>query len=136
MSLFGTEFSIPIRIYIEDTDAGGIVFYANYLKFFERARTEFVRSIGFELRQSMTKQCNFVVHEAAIKYLASAKLDDELEVYTRVQRLRKTAIVFDQRALLKGANKLLVKAQITVACVDMETGRPRALPEDLQNVLN
>ena len=90
-------FSIPIRVYIEDTDAGGIVFYANYLKFMERARTEFVRSLGVELRAGMQQNISYVVHSLEIEYKKSAKLDDLVTVSAEVVTLGKTFMLLETR---------------------------------------
>jgi acyl-CoA thioester hydrolase len=98
----GAAFSWPIRVYWEDTDAGGIVFYANYLKFFERARTEWLRSLGLEQQvlRERTGQM-FVVGETSVRYHRAARLDDELLVTARVQESGRASLIIAQQALLK-----------------------------------
>ena len=93
-----TDFVLPIRVYIEDTDAGGIVFYANYLKYFERARSEWLRSLGIE--QSTTIHANrlFVVRSCAMTYHAPAYLDDSLDIMAQVEAIRGARVVFSHRA--------------------------------------
>ncbi|MBP6781246.1 MAG: YbgC/FadM family acyl-CoA thioesterase, partial [Ottowia sp.] len=96
-----TAFEFPIRIYWEDTDAGGIVFYANYLKFFERARTEWLRALGIHQR-TLREQSGgmFVVADAALKYLRPARLDDELVVTAQLQEAGRAGMVLAQQAFL------------------------------------
>jgi len=128
------EFSLPIRIYIEDTDAGGIVFYANYLKYFERARTEFIRSLGFELRVCMSDNINFVVHSIDLKYLRSAKLDEVVHVYAEIKKKGRTFMLFEQK-VENGLGEILVSGHVKVACIHFDTGKPRALPAELLSKL-
>ena len=127
-----TVFEHPIRVYWEDTDAGGIVFYANYLKFFERARTEWLRSAGVS-QQLMTSQENvmFVVKSTAIDYHAPAKLDDRLEITVTVEKLGLASVNFAQEAWLAGGDspRLLCSGSIRVGCVDTQSLRPAAIPE-------
>lgn len=123
-------FEWPVRIYIEDTDAGGIVFYANYLKFFERARTEMVRSLGVELRQGLERGISYVVHSAELKFLSPARLDDEILVTAEVEKLGKTYMLFDQAAKAE-CGKVLATARVKVACIDYPSMKPRPLEENL-----
>tara|TARA_R110001592_G_scaffold93088_1_gene270546 strand:+ start:6191 stop:6601 length:411 start_codon:yes stop_codon:yes gene_type:complete len=120
----------PLRVYIEDTDAGGIVFYANYLKYFERARTEFFRARGFELRKGITENINYVVHSLSVQYKKSARLDDELVVSTEVIKTGKTFLIFNQQVFNK-ENALLVDAEVKIACLHYDSVKPRRLPESL-----
>ena len=129
------DFFLPIRIYIEDTDAGGIVFYANYLKYFERARTEFIRSLGFELRACMSDNINFVVHSIDLKYLRSAKLDEVVNVYARIKEKGRAFMLFEQK-VVNGLGEVIVKGHVKIACVHFDAGKPRALPKALLNKLN
>jgi len=129
------DFFLPIRIYIEDTDAGGIVFYANYLKYFERARTEFIRSLGFELRACMSDNINFVVHSIDLKYLRSAKLDEVVNVYAKVEDKGRTFMLFEQK-VENELGEVLVKGHVKVACVHFDSGKPRVLPVELFNKLD
>ncbi len=95
-------FQWPVRIYWEDTDAGGIVFYANYLKFFERARTEWLRSLGIEQRRLKDQLHGmFVVVETKVRYLVPARLDDEIMVTAKVESIGKASLIINQQAHLK-----------------------------------
>jgi len=123
-------FSLPVRVYIEDTDAGGIVFYANYLKYFERARTEFLRSKGFELRAGMEDGVNYVVHSLEVKYRQPAKLDDQLNVFASVEKLGRTFLLFRQW-VANEKEQILVEGLVKIACINLDTQKPRALPAEL-----
>ena len=123
------EFSLGIRVYIEDTDAGGIVYYVNYLKFMERARTEFMRSLGFGKDYIFTHDLMFVVRDAQIQYNAPARLDDEVRATARIVRARGAAIVFGQR-VLRG-EQVLAQGELTIACVDRAGVRPQRLPREM-----
>ena len=129
-----TLFSLPIRVYIEDTDAGGIVFYANYLKYFERARTEFFRARGIELRQCFSKNINYVVHSLSIQYKKSAYLDDQLLVSAQPLKIAKTYLIFAQQ-VLNNSGDVLVEAEVKIACLNLDTAKPRPLPEDFVSSL-
>jgi acyl-CoA thioester hydrolase len=120
-------FTWPVRIYYEDTDAGGIVFYANYLKFFERARTEWLRARGVD-QHALAQQDGaiFVVKHAAIDYHAPARLDDVLNLTLSIEKLGRASVLFAQQAWC--GELLLASAQVKVGCVDAATLRPRALP--------
>ncbi|HEY4582630.1 MAG TPA: tol-pal system-associated acyl-CoA thioesterase [Lysobacter sp.] len=121
-------FSWPVRVYYEDTDAGGIVFYANYLKFFERARTEWLRAAGVAQQELLDLEgAAFVVKSATIDYHAPARLDDELTITTTIDKLGRASVQFVQQALRGEA--LLTSASVKVGCVDIATMRPRSLPE-------
>jgi acyl-CoA thioester hydrolase len=129
------EFSWPVRVYYEDTDAGGIVFYANYLKFFERARTEWLRSAGIH-QQQMTQnyQCMFVVKATAVEYHAPARLDDELKLTVVVERLGRASVQFIQEAWC--GDRLLVSGKVKVACVGVTSVRPTAIPEQILRLIS
>jgi acyl-CoA thioester hydrolase len=104
-------FTWPLRVYWEDTDAGGIVFYANYLKFFERARTEWLRSLGIE--QSRLRESTggiFVVGETSVRYHRPARLDDELLVTAVAQETGRASLIIAQQAFLRGSGELLSAA--------------------------
>ena len=123
-------FSWPIRVYWEDTDAGGIVFYANYLKFFERARTEWLRSFGIEQQQlKLTTGGMFVVAETSVKYLRPARLDDELIVTARLQECRRASMTIQQQALLK--NDLVSEGTIRIGWVDAASMQPARIPQNI-----
>ncbi|NRF50454.1 tol-pal system-associated acyl-CoA thioesterase [Pseudomonas stutzeri] len=121
------ESVLNVRVYYEDTDAGGVVFYANYLKFLERARTEWLRALGVE--QSALAESEgrlFVVHSLDMSYRKPARLDDYLTIRSRVTRVGRASIHFAQRAERDG--ELLAQGNIQVCCVDAVHLRPAALP--------
>ena len=125
----GTEigFTWSIRVYYEDTDAGGIVFYANYLKFFERARTEWLRACGVDQnRLADEADAIFIVRSAAVDYRAPARLDDIVKVVSRIERLGRASVDFAQEAWRDGT--LLATGSIRVGCVDRIALRPAAIP--------
>ena len=125
------EFRWPQRVYYEDTDTGGVVYYANYLKFFERARSEWLRSAGIA-QQVLTEQerVMFVVKNATIDYHLPAKLDDQLEISVRVEKLGKASVNFYQEAWRqnKDARELLCHGRIRVGCVHTVSLRPTPIP--------
>ena len=127
-----TAFCWPVRIYWEDTDAGGIVFYANYLKFFERARTEWLRSLGIE-QQALRAQTGgmFVVSETQTRYLLPARLDDELSVTAALQRSGRAVLAIRQEARLGQAGPLLCEATIRIAWVEAATLKPGRIPSEI-----
>jgi acyl-CoA thioester hydrolase len=123
-------FSWTVRVYYEDTDAGGIVFYANYLKFFERARTEWLRAQGIAQHDMRAQHgAIFVVKSAAIDYHAPAKLDDEITLTLRIEKLGRASVQFLQEAHCGAA--LLASAHVKVGCVDGVALKPRPLPADV-----
>jgi acyl-CoA thioester hydrolase len=131
-------FTWPIRVYWEDTDAGGIVFYANYLKFFERSRTEWLRAKGISqqhLRETMGGM--FVVSDAQVRYLKSAKLDDELLVTTSLQEAGRASMTIHQEARLDhgGESILLCSATIRASWVDAITLKPSRIPPQILHAM-
>ena len=121
-------FTWPVRVYYEDTDAGGIVFYANYLKFFERARTEWLRALDVGQQALMLEdKAIFVVKHASVDYHAPARLDDVLNLTLSIEKLGRASVLFVQQAWRGDA--LLASATVKVGCVDAATLRPRALPD-------
>lgn len=124
-------FSLSVRVYIEDTDAGGIVYYVNYLKFMERSRTEFLRGFGYDKPAILDEGLLLVVHAADIQYRRPAKLDDYLHVTTGVAKLARTYVEFRQQ-VLRG-NELLCEGLIRVACVNGASMRPSAIPADMHH---
>lgn len=127
------EFSLPLRVYIEDTDAGGIVYYVNYLKFMERARTEFMRNLGFGKDFIFNHDLMFVVRDAAVKYLKPAQLDDQLEATARIATLGGASIIFEQAVRRDGED--LARGELTIACVDRSGVSPRRIPKDMKDRL-
>ena len=129
----GPAIRLPLRVYIEDTDAGGIVYYVNYLKYFERARTELMRSLGVSRAALPEAGCQFVVHSMSVEYLRPARLDDELQAEAELGETGRARLVFQQR-VLRGDEELC-RGNVTVACVDSTTQRPRSLPPQLRAAL-
>ena len=123
------EFSLPLRVYIEDTDAGGIVYYVNYLKFMERARTEFMRTLGFDKDTIFNHDLMFVVRDAVVHYRRPARLDDELVATARIRQLRGASMIMHQSVLRGG--EVIAEGDITIACVDRGGVRPRRLPRQM-----
>ena len=130
-SVLEKEFFLPLRVYIEDTDAGGIVFYCNYLKYMERARTELFRVLGFPKPATIADGLLLVVASANVKYLVPAKLDDELKVTADVRKLARTYLIIKQKVFRDSI--CLCEAEIKVACVDREKLKPRALPDGVKS---
>ncbi|WP_420042739.1 tol-pal system-associated acyl-CoA thioesterase [Bordetella genomosp. 8] len=129
------ESTLDIRVYYEDTDAGGVVFYANYLKFMERGRTEWLRALGFEQANlARTDGRMFVVAGLDMAYRKPARLDDMLTIRSRVTRVGRASIHFAQRAERSG--ELLAEGNIQVCCVDATTLRPAELPPGLRATLD
>jgi acyl-CoA thioester hydrolase len=127
-------FSWSVRVYYEDTDAGGVVYYANYLRFFERCRTEWMRSLGFGQQELAQREgVLFVVATAEVQYLRSARLDDELLVDARLAERFGSYVIFEQAAR-RGA-EVLCRARMKVACVDAQSMRPTRLPGTLADAL-
>lgn len=127
------EFLWTMRAYMEDTDAGGIVYHVNYLKFMERARTECLRSLGFDKQYIFGQDLMFVVHSLAIDYKMPAQLDEELNVEAHIMQLKRTSIIFRQNTLRD--NELLCQAEVKIACVTKEAMRPVAMPEIIYKAL-
>ena len=131
-------FSLPIRIYVEDTDAGGIVFYANYLKFMERARTELMRSLGFD-KPALFDGIQFVVQEVAMKYHSPAVLDDQIVVTAVLSRASRACFEMTQQVFRGSASKpgeLLAEGSVKVACIDARSKRPKGMPKSMFETLN
>jgi|TARA_R110001592_G_scaffold89851_6_gene264092 acyl-CoA thioester hydrolase len=129
------RFELPIRVYIEDTDAGGIVFHAKYLHYMERARTEWVRSCGVGLRAGLADNISYVVQRLTIHYAVPAKLDDELLVTAEPVAFGRVWMDFRQRVMRAEDRKLLSDSDVRVACVALDSGRPRRLPTNMQELL-
>ncbi len=123
------EFCQPVRVYIEDTDAGGIVYYVNYLKYMERARTEFMRSLGFDRDAIFGADRLFVVRDVAIDYHAPARLDDVLSVGVSVLGVRGASMSL--RQVVCRAGETLVSGRVGIACVGRHDLRPRRMPKDM-----
>lgn len=126
------EFSFPVRVYYEDTDAGGVVYYVNYLKFMERTRTEWLRTLGFSQHELAQLNTLFVVHSSQARYHAPARLDDELRVTARISNMKRARLDFEQRVYRSADNMLLCEAQFVIACVSADSFKPKAMPDALQ----
>lgn len=133
-------FEWPLRVYMEDTDAGGIVYYANYLKFFERARSEWLRTLGFNQQMLMEEGVRFVVRDLSIRYRQPAMLDEQIIATVEVTALTKAGMTLNQRVIRRSDSdnntneinqetkqEVLAEAEVRVACID-DTGRPMAIP--------
>ncbi|MGV6819001.1 MAG: tol-pal system-associated acyl-CoA thioesterase [Parvularcula sp.] len=121
---------INVRVYFEDTDFTGVVYHANYLKFFERGRSEALRSAGFDHR-TMLDAANplaFTVHTLTVKYARPARIDDLLTVITDIKSVKGARMVFEQ--MIKRDDETLAEAEIVVACMDLQ-GRPRRIPKEI-----
>ncbi len=123
---------MPLRIYFEDTDAGGIVYHSNYLNYAERARSEFLISVGLSNRALIERQVAFVVRRAQIEYLAPARLDDMLTVCTRITDVGNASIVMEQ-TVIRGPDRL-VQLTFKLAFINPETMKPIRIPDDLKAI--
>ncbi|MEQ8395426.1 tol-pal system-associated acyl-CoA thioesterase [Thalassobaculum sp.] len=134
--LAGGEFRLPVRVYYEDTDAGGIVYHANYLRFAERARTETLRRLGID--QSRLREENdvmFIVRRCTIDFRSPARLDDALEIRTRMTGWRGAAIEAEQTVHRQGEEGTLVALELTIACVNGK-GRPVRVPNPVRDAFD
>ncbi|WP_261815473.1 tol-pal system-associated acyl-CoA thioesterase [Vibrio gallicus] len=122
-----STFDWPIRIYYEDTDAGGIVYHSNYLKYFERARTELLRAKGVSQQLLLEQQLGFVVKHMDIDFLQGAQLDQELTVKTHVSQLKRVSLDFCQE-IVNLDGKVLCRAVVRVACINTSKMKPTAIP--------
>ncbi len=132
------KFQWPVRVYYEDTDAGGVVYYANYLRFFERARTEMLRSSGFEQDQLENQyQIVFAVRSIEVDYLLPARFNQSLLVNVEINQFRGVSIIFKQRITHPDVdeNQVLCRANVRVVCVDSQTFQPRPIPQLIREEL-
>ena len=124
-----THFTIPIRVYYEDTDAGGVVYHSNYINFFERARTEWLRHLGYEMDElALSEQLVFVVRALNCDYLLPARFNDELIVSAEIVSIGNTSIVFKQQVRRASDDTVLAEGSVTVVSVDAQTFRPKRMP--------
>lgn len=131
MSYASREFRVSLRVYYEDTDAAGIVYHANFLKFMERARTEWLRSLGFEQDQIAREHgIGFVVRRAELDYLRPARFNDELGAIVRVHRCGKASVDFKQD-ILAADGTLLCAGSIRVGSVNLRRMAPQPMPESI-----
>jgi acyl-CoA thioester hydrolase len=125
-----TLFRWPVRVYYEDTDAGGVVYHASYVAFYERARTEMLRHHHFSQQDLLAERVAFVVRRMTVDYLAPARLDDLLEIQSEITSMRGTSMVFTQR-IVNADNQVLNEAEVLIVCVDPHLMKPRALPKSI-----
>ena len=126
-------FSFPVRIYYEDTDSGGVVYYANYLKFTERARTNMIQDLGFTLNQLHDDHdCIFIVKKVNCEYLQSAKLEDFLEIQSSIIQVKNASFELEQNILRDG--KVIFQSNIIMVCVNSR-GQPKKIPEKISSLL-
>ncbi|MCT4700760.1 tol-pal system-associated acyl-CoA thioesterase [Enterobacteriaceae bacterium H20N1] len=125
-----TLFRWPVRVYYEDTDAGGVVYHASYVAFYERARTEMLRQHHFNQQDLLAERIAFVVRRMTVDYLAPARLDDLLEIQSEITSMRGTSMVFTQR-IVNADGRTLNEAEVLIVCVDLLSMKPRALPKSI-----
>lgn len=127
----------PVRVYIEDTDAAGVVYYSNYLRFTERARTEMIRLFGLGQSRLMAGEAGFPLVFAVTRcesdYVRPARLDDALHVHTRLTALNGASLAFDQAVVRDGMT--LMRCKVRVACIRLDTRRPARIPGDVRTIL-
>ncbi|CAM2953569.1 MULTISPECIES: tol-pal system-associated acyl-CoA thioesterase [Vibrio] len=123
-------FELPVTVYYEDTDVGGVVYHANYLKYFERGRSECLTSIGVSQSTLLEQNIGFVVRHMDIDFLQGARLEDRLTVKTSVAEIKKATLIFCQE-IVNPAGKTLCKAMVKVACIDNNKMRPKAIPQSI-----
>ena len=125
-----TEFEWPVRVYYEDTDSGGVVYHSNYLNFMERARTEWLRSLGFEQDELITNhQCIFAVHSMQLNFRRPAKFNDALTVRSKVIKVSGASFEFEQKIYRE--NEMLCEGVVKIACLNVNRFRPMSIPPNL-----
>ncbi|ATA18819.1 tol-pal system-associated acyl-CoA thioesterase [Gibbsiella quercinecans] len=123
-------FRWPVRVYFEDTDAGGVVYHARYVAFFERARTEMLRQHNFHQQQLLSEHVAFMVRRITVEYLHPARLDELLEVQSEITQIRGASLTFAQR-IVNSDGTLLSQADVLIACIDPHQMKPVALPKSI-----
>lgn len=130
------EFTLQVRVYYEDTDAGGVVYHSNYLNFMERARTEWLRHIGFEQHTLIEKdEILFAVRKISIDYHKPALFNELLNIKTRIIQSRRASLVFEQ-IIFNQSDETICKAEIKIACLNSNTMKPESIPETILLELN
>jgi len=125
-----TLFRWPVRVYYEDTDAGGVVYHASYLAFYERARTEMLRQRHFNQHVLLEEQVAFVVRRMTVEFIAAARLDDLLEIHTEVTSMTRATMTFTQR-IVNAEGRVLNEADVLIACINPHLMKPIALPKSI-----
>lgn len=130
--------TLQCRVYFEDTDAGGVVYYANYLKFYERARTEFLRTLGYEQDELLQQNVVFVVRNITVDFKQAARFNELLLVQSSIKRLKKLSLVFDQAIYSnRGDQQILInQAEVKLGCVSADHFAPQAIPESIMRTLS
>lgn len=130
------QFSVPVRVYWEDTDAGGVVYHAQYVAFMERARTEWLRALGFSQQALQADhRLMFVVHSMSVDFKSPARLDEELLVTAELVELGRARFAFDQSVVRKNDGAVLVSARVNAAVVSADTFKPRGMPAEIRDQL-
>ena len=128
------NFSFPVRVYYEDTDSGGVVYYANYLKFMERARTEYLRQLGFEQDQLIEKEnIIFAVKRVNVNYHLPARFNQLLDVTTTVTEFKKASLLFEQKVIHQEDQRLLCSGTILIASLNAQSFKPCAIPQSIRD---
>jgi len=132
------NFEWPVRVYYEDTDSGGVVFYANYLSFMERARTEYLRHFGFEQDQLIEQRNTiFAVRSVQLDYLSPARFNDQLIVTAKITELKKASMLFEQKIYRQDQpEKTLCQGQVRIACLRADTFKPSAIPGEISEIVS
>ena len=125
-----TLFRWPVRVYYEDTDAGGVVYHASYLAFYERARTEMLRQHHFNQQDLLEEKVAFVVRRMTIDFVAAARLDDLLDIQSEVTAMTRATMTFSQR-IVNAEGKVLNEAEVLIACINPHLMKPIALPKSI-----
>ena len=125
-----TLFRWPVRVYYEDTDAGGVVYHASYIAFYERARTEMLRQRHFNQQTLLEQQVCFVVRRMTVDYVAAARLDDLLEIQSEVTAMTRATMTFSQR-IVNAEGRVLNEAEVLIACINPHLMKPIALPKSI-----
>lgn len=130
-----TEFLWPVRVYYEDTDSGGVVYYANYLKFMERARTEYLRSLGFEQDTLAEQGLIFAVHRAEVDYLRAARFNNALVVSANIIEKKKVSLTFAQEVRLEDGT-VCSRGKIKIVCIAPDTFKPKPIPQEIMRTIS
>ena len=128
-----TEFSLPIKVYLEDTDAGGIVYHVNYLKYMERSRTDFLGQLGYDKPAILAGGLLLVVHSMEILFAKPSILGEALQATAKVKKLARSYVVFEQK--VRRGDETLCEATVKVACISRDQHRPKPMPQVMQAFL-